>query len=96
MIIISSHLRRTSVLRMISLITIIIIFLSSTFFIPNSNNITEIDRDFNKYSQKPFLADNSPTLFEGNEIALNITDYGNLYTDDQQVEVNSQESVNLT
>jgi len=74
---------------------ILVIFLSSSFLIPNSNNITEIDRDFNDFSQPPLLADDSPILFEGNENALNITDYGNLYKYDQQVSLTNQEEHNL-
>ena len=91
-----SLLKKSSILRKAGLITILAIFLLSSFFIPNSKNIKEIDRDFNNYSQTPLLADNPPVLFEGNEISLNITDYGNLYKDEQQVDVNNQEAVNLT
>jgi len=69
---------------------------SSSFLIPNSNNIKEINRDFNNYSQTPLLADNPSVLFEGNENALNITDYGNLYDYNQEVSLSNQEEFNLT
>jgi len=90
-------LKKTSSLRIAYLIIILAIFLSSSFFIPNSSkNTTEIDNDFNDISRIPLLAGSAPVLFEGNEIALNITDYGNLYKYEQQVEVTNQESVNLS
>ena len=74
---------------------ILLIFLSSSFLIPNSNNITEIDRDFNDFSQPPLLADKAPVLFEGNENALNITEYGNSYKYNQEVSLTNQEELNL-
>jgi hypothetical protein len=92
----TSHFKKASVLRIANLIIILGIFLSSSFLIPNSNNITEIDRDFNNYSQTPLLADNAPVLFEGNEISLNITDYGNLYKNNQEISLSNQEELNLT
>jgi len=92
----NSHFKKASALRIAYLTIILAIFLSSSFLIPNTNNITEIDRDFNNISKIPLLADGDSVLFEGNEISLNITDYGNLYKDEQQVEVSNQESVNLT
>ena len=79
----NSQLNKDSILRVASLIGIIIVFLSSSFLIPNSNNIKEIDKDINNFSQIPLLADIDPVLFEGNEISLNISDYGNLYKYDQ-------------
>ncbi|MHA1240741.1 MAG: hypothetical protein ACTSQU_08085 [Promethearchaeota archaeon] len=91
-----SLLKKSLVLRIAYLIIILGIFLSSSFLIPNSNNITEIDRDFNDFSQSPLLADNPPVLFEGNENALNITDYGNLYKYNQEVSLTNQEELNLT
>ncbi|MBY9009452.1 MAG: hypothetical protein KGD74_06270 [Candidatus Lokiarchaeota archaeon] len=92
----NSLLKKGSILRITSLIILLAVFLSSSFLIPNSNNITEIDREFNEFSQLPLLANTDPIIFEGNENALNITDCGNLYKDDQQVEVTNQEAVNLT
>jgi len=89
----NSRLKNASVLRMVSLIVLLTIFLSSSFLIPNSNNITEIDRDFNNFSQLPLLADSVPILFEGNENALNITDYGNLYKYDQEVSLTNQDAI---
>ena len=91
-----SLLKKNSSLRVANLIIILVIFLSSSFLIPNSNNITEIDREFNNLPQIPLLADIDSVLFEGSENALNITDYGNLYNNERQVEVNNQESVNLS
>ena len=91
----NSLLKKGSVLRIANLIIILVIFLSSSFLIPNSNNITEIDRDFNNYSQIPLLADDAPILFEGNENSLNITDYGNLYDNNQEVSLTNQEELNL-
>lgn len=88
-------LKKVSVLRIAYLIIILAIFLSSSFLIPNSNNITEIDRDLNSLSQIPLLADSDSVLFEGNENALNITDYGNLYKYDQEVSLTNQEELNL-
>jgi len=84
----NSLFKKTSALRIALLTIILAIFLSSSFLIPNTNNITEIERDFNDFSQIPLLADADSVLFEGNEISLNITDYGNLYKYDQQVDVN--------
>ena len=89
----NSRLKNASVLRMVSLIVLLTIFLSSSFLIPNSNNITEIDRDFNNFSQLPLLADSVPILFEGNENALNITDYGNLYKYVQEVSLTNQDAI---
>jgi len=90
-----SLLKKFSSLRAAYLIIILAIFLSS-FFIPNSSkNTTEIDNDFNDISRIPLLADADSNLFEGNEISLNITDYGNLYDDNQDVSLNNQEELNL-
>ena len=92
----NSYTRKNSILRKINLMIILLIFLSSSFLILNSNNITEIDKDFDNFSQIPLLADDSPILFEGNEKFLNITDYGNLYKYDQEVSLTNQEEHNLT
>ena len=92
----NSILKKASVLRIAPLIIILSIFLSSSFLIPNFNNITEIDREFNNFSQTPLLADADSVLFEGNEISLNITDYGNLYDNNQEVALTDQEELNLT
>ena len=81
----NSILNKSSVLRIASLIIILTMFLSSSFLIQNSNNITEIDRENNGFSQMPLLADVDSVLFEGTENALNITDYANLYEYDQEV-----------
>jgi hypothetical protein len=91
----NSLFKKASVLRIANLTIILAIFLFSSFFIPNSNNITEIDKDFNKFSQIPLLANNDSVLFEGNEISLNITDYGNLYKYDQEVSLTNQEELNI-
>jgi len=87
----NSLLKKSLILRRAYLIILLSIFLSSSFLIPNSNDITEIDRNFNNYSQTPLLADSAPILFEGNEISLNITDYGNLYENNQEVSLTNQE-----
>ncbi len=92
----NSLLKKKIVLRITTIIIILVIFLSSSFHIPNSNIITEIKNDFNDFSQKPLLADTDLVLFEGNENALNITDYGNLYDNNQEVSLNNQEELNLT
>jgi len=92
----NSLLKEVSFLRIANLTIILAIFLLSSFLVPNSNNITEIDRDFNDISQIPLLADNSPVLFEGNELSLNITDYGNLYKYNQEVSLSSQDPTNVT
>jgi hypothetical protein len=91
----NSHFKKVSVLRIANLTIILAIFLTSSFLIPNSKNITEIDRDINNFSQIPLLADADSVLFEGNEISLNITDYGNLYKYDQEVSLTNQEELNL-
>ncbi|MCK4285706.1 MAG: hypothetical protein KAX18_05860, partial [Candidatus Lokiarchaeota archaeon] len=96
MIFINSLLKKALVFRIASLTIILTIFLSSSFLIPNSNNIPEIKKNFNNFSQKPLLADIDQILFEGKEISLNITDYGNLYETEHQVDVTKQEAVNLT
>ena len=92
----NSILKKASVPRIANRIIIIIIFLLSSFLIQNFNNIKEIDRDFNDFSQTPLLADADSVLFEGNEISLNITDYGNLYKYDQEVSLSSQDPTNVT
>lgn len=92
----NSLLKKSLVLRIAYLIVILGIFLSSSFLIPNSKNIKEIDSDFKDYPQTPLLADSDSILFEGNENFLNITDYGNLYETEQQIDVTNQEAVNLT
>ena len=89
-------LKKSLVLRIAYLIIILGIFLSSSFLIPNSNNITEIDKDTNDFTQTPLLADADSVLFEGNEDALNITDYGNLYEYDQEVSLSNQDPTNIT
>ncbi|NVM45334.1 MAG: hypothetical protein HWN79_10485, partial [Candidatus Lokiarchaeota archaeon] len=89
-------LKKASALRLVSLIIILTIFLSSSLLIPNFNNITGIDRNYDNFSQIPSIADTDSVLFEGNEISLNITDYGNLYETDQQIDVTNQETLNLT
>jgi hypothetical protein len=91
----NSHLKKASVLRIVNLIIILAIFLSSSFLISNSNNITEIDKEFNEISPIPLLADTGSVLFEGNEISLNITDYGNSYKYAQDVSLTNQEELNL-
>ncbi|TET02177.1 MAG: hypothetical protein E3J90_02715 [Promethearchaeota archaeon] len=91
-----SLLKKSVVLRIGYLIIILGIFLSSSFLIPNSKNIKDIDSDFNDYSQTPLLADSYSVLFEGNEISLNITDYGNLYDNNQKVSLSNQDELNLT
>ncbi len=91
----NSLLKKISVRRTAILISFLAIFLSSSFLIPNSNLKTEIDRDFNSPSQLPLIADIDSVLFEGNENALNITDYGNLYKYNQEISLNNQEELNL-
>jgi len=92
----NSHVKKASVLRIANLTIILAIFLSSSFLVPNSNNITEIDKDLNNISQIPLLADPDSVLFEGNEISLNITDYGNLYKYNQEVSLSGQDPTNVT
>ncbi|NVM17136.1 MAG: hypothetical protein HWN80_05420 [Candidatus Lokiarchaeota archaeon] len=92
----TSFLKKTSVLRIAALIVISGIFLSSSLLIPNSNDNTEINRDFNDTPQIPLTAAVDSVLFGGSENALNITDYGNLYETEQQVDLTNQEAVNLT
>ncbi len=91
----NSLLKKSLVLRIAYLIIILGIFLSSSFLIPNSKNIKKIDSDFNYYSQSPLLADSDSILFEGNEISLNITDYGNLYENNQLISLTSQEELEI-
>ncbi len=88
-------LKKESVLGFVSIIILSAIFLSSSFLIPNSNNSTEINRDFNDTPQIPSVADVDPVLFEGNENALNVTDYGKLYKYDQEVSLTNQEELTL-
>jgi len=92
----NSHIKKVSVLRIANLTIILAIFISSSFLTPNSNNNAEIDRDLNNFSQIPLLADTDSILFEGNEISLNITDYGNLYDANQDVSLSNQEELNLS
>jgi len=91
----NSLFKKASALRIAYLTIILAIFLSSSFLIPNTNNFTEIEREFNKRSQIPLLAEGDSVLFEGNDISLNITDYGNLYEYDQEISLNNQEELNL-
>ena len=91
----NSRFKKVSVLRIANLIIILTIFLSSSFLIPNSNKITEVDRDFNNFSQIPLLADTDSVIFEGNENALNITDYGNIYKFNQKIDLNNYEEKEL-
>ncbi|MBY8988276.1 MAG: hypothetical protein KGD61_07470 [Candidatus Lokiarchaeota archaeon] len=67
----------------------------SSFIIFNSSNNVEKDTDFNNLSRPPSLANTVPAIFEGNEVSLNITDYGNLYETNQEVSLNNQEELNL-
>lgn len=92
----NSYARKFSIQRKFNLMIILVVVLSSSVFIFNSNNITEINGDSDSLSKNPSLADIDSVLFEGNEKGLNITDYGNLYNYDQEVEVNNQESSNIT
>jgi len=92
----NSLLKKVSVQRIASLIILLAIFLSSSFLIPNSNDISEINSDRDILPQTPLLANNNPILFEGNANTLNITDYGNLYEYDQEVSLTNQEELNLT
>ncbi|MFX0047735.1 MAG: hypothetical protein ACFE8G_06145, partial [Candidatus Hermodarchaeota archaeon] len=91
------HLNKASALRITTFIFILTIFLSSSFFTTNSNNKAEdLDRNFNDISQIPVSADIDSVLFEGIELPLNITDYGNLYDSNQDVSLSNQEGLNLT
>ncbi|MFX1447194.1 MAG: hypothetical protein ACFFCG_03575 [Promethearchaeota archaeon] len=91
------HLNKASALRITTFIVILTIFLSSSFFTTNSNNKAEdLDRNFNDISQIPVSADIDSVLFEGIELPLNITDYGNLYDSNQDVSLSNQEGLNLT
>jgi len=92
----NSILKKNFVQKKVYLLIILTIFLSSSLLIPNFNNITGIDRNYDNFSQIPSIADTDSVLFEGNEISLNITDYGNLYETDQQIDVTNQETLNLT
>jgi len=92
----NSILKKNFVQKKVTLLIILTIFLSSSLLIPKFNNITGIDRNYDYFSQIPSIADTDSILFEGNEISLNITDYGNLYETEQQVDVTNQEAVNLT
>ncbi|MFX0012813.1 MAG: hypothetical protein ACFE9R_21050, partial [Candidatus Hermodarchaeota archaeon] len=68
-------------------------FLLLSFFQVNGNTSPQWkDSNFIELQS----ASNPEILFQGNEMALNITDYGNLYKYDQEISVSNQEEVNLT
>ncbi len=58
----------------------------------NLNSQTLENYNYNKIDS----ASEPNIMFAGNEVALNITDYGNLYKANQEISVNNQEEVNLT
>lgn len=91
----NSYTRKDSILRMSSLMVLLVIFLSSSFIIFGTKNNLSMGRDNNNLSQQPSLADSDSILFKGNEISLNITDYGNLYDDNQDVSLSNQEELDL-
>ena len=91
----NSYSSKFSILRLSSLIILLVIFLSSSFIIFGTNNNLSMGRDNSKLSQQPSLSDPDSTLFEGNEIPLNITDYGNLYDDNQVISLTNQEKLDL-
>jgi hypothetical protein len=74
---------------------LLVMFLSSSFITFETNNNRIIGKDSNKILHQPSLADPDSVLFDGNEIPLNITDYGNLYDNNQIVSLTNQEELNL-
>ena len=91
----NSLFKKRPALKLGSLIIVVSIFLSSSFLIPSSNIVSEINKDFNNVPQIPSVADTDSVLFDGHENALNITDYGNLYEYDQEISMTNQEELNL-
>jgi hypothetical protein len=88
--------RAVSILKKINLIVLLAVFISSCFLIQIINFHQDASKDYSNILHPPRSADTSPILFTGDEVSLNITDYGNLYETGQQVEVTNQEVVNLT
>ena len=78
-----------SVIFIISIFIITISAYSNHFsnFVRNKDDNIELDLK---------SADSSQFLFQGNEPALNITDYGNLYKTNQQVSLTNEDVQNLT
>ncbi|NHJ20122.1 MAG: hypothetical protein EAX91_04200 [Candidatus Lokiarchaeota archaeon] len=73
-----------------------VIIISSSFFVPQSNkNLQAINKDLIDRFQSPTLSDPDSVAFEGSEVPLNITDYGNLYVDSQDVSLDNQAELNL-
>ena len=83
------------ILRRLSLMVMLMLFLSSCFIIFETDKNTT-DGNSNIIPQKPVLADPDSIIFEGNEISLNITDNGNLYKNNQHIDVNNQAVTNLS
>ncbi|MFX0011240.1 MAG: hypothetical protein ACFE9R_13065, partial [Candidatus Hermodarchaeota archaeon] len=83
------------ILGRLSLMVMLMLFLSSCFVVLETDKNTT-DGNSKIIPQKPVLADPESIIFEGNEISLNITDYGNLYKDNQHIDVNNQEITNLS
>jgi hypothetical protein len=74
-------------------ICVILLFLSTTFLVnlPNSPS-QELTND----SLKPKISTQSDVLLQGVVDPLNITDYGNLYKEDQEISVSSDQLKNVT
>ena len=60
------------------------------------NNKIGEHQNHTTFNDKLKIATDDPILFEGNEIPLNITDFGNLYELNQEVSLTNQEELNLT
>jgi len=72
------------------------IFLINTIRVNHSKITNNIDGNFNKYDQNLKEANGGAILFQGTEKPLNITDFGNLYDNNQHISLTNQEEFNLS
>ena len=94
MIILNSHLRRNFLNKLI-LILLLAVFCSTFFLTSGSKYYQRNTVVLKKFNDLPSLSDASVPIFEGYEEPLNVTDYGNLYENNQQVSLTSQEDLEI-
>jgi len=94
MIVLNSHLRRNLLKKLF--IILILAVLCSTFFLASSSKYYQPKTvSPRKITEIPSISDANIAIFEGYEEPLNVTDYGNLYENNQQISLTNQEELDI-
>ncbi len=89
-------LKRKSSFKFSIFILFIVIIFNLFQYIPINQGISSENRSIDDKEIQYLSSDGSTIMFQGIELPLNITDYGNLYKTNQKINLNNENELNLT